>query len=161
MTKLDLSRLLGHVTRFRIAIENCDKSSLPLSFEQFPKGSCGDATLLLAKFLEESGYGEFNYILGKRNGSSHAWLEQGDVVVDITADQFTDMPHPAFVECGSKWHASFCGEIQNVADFDSYDERTIATLRPAYHAILKKLQRQDQKTFGQQGLERCFNERKR
>lgn len=121
ITMRDLSRLQDHAVRFRCAIESCDKSSLPVTFEHFPRGACGDATLLLAKFLEESGLGQFNYVLGDRNGSSHAWLENGDVVVDITADQFPDMPHPVVAAYKSKWHAAFCGEVQNVANFDIYD----------------------------------------
>lgn len=143
---LDLPSLYDHAAHFRAAIESCDRSSLPVSFERFPRGACGDATLLLAKFLEESGFGKFNYVLGERNGSSHAWLENGEVITDITADQFPDMPHPVFVAGESEWHSSFNGEVLHVADIEIYDEHTRATLRGAY-SIVRKHVPQDAQPF--------------
>ena len=43
------------------------------------------------------GSGAFNYVLGMRVGEdgerySHAWLPQGDTIIDITADQFPGQP---------------------------------------------------------------------
>jgi len=76
---------------FRHAIEACDRSALPITFENFPAGSCGDAALILGKYLEERGFGLFDYVLGERGGRSHAWLQRGHLVVDITGDQFDDM----------------------------------------------------------------------
>jgi hypothetical protein len=135
----DLPRLYDYATRFRAAIESCDKRSLPITFERFPRGSCGDATLLLGKYLEESGFGKFNYVLGERNGNSHAWLENDEVIIDITADQFLDMPHQVFVACESEWHSSFHGEVLHVADPEIYDEHTRITLRRAYGVVMNYL----------------------
>ena len=142
-----LFRLQDHAARFRGAIESCDKSDLPPTFMDFPRGSCGDASLLLAKFLEESGFGLFNYFLGEQNENSHAWLENGDVVVDITADQFPDMPDSVVVARNSKWHLAFCGEFQHVANFDNYDKNTRLTLLSAYFTILKHVEYQDESYF--------------
>jgi hypothetical protein len=38
-------------TRFRNAIEACDPAGLPIGMQNFPLGACGDAALLLAKYL--------------------------------------------------------------------------------------------------------------
>ena len=51
--------------QFRTALEECERRLLPITFEDFPRGSCGDATLLLAKFLQDSGLGMFDYICGE------------------------------------------------------------------------------------------------
>ncbi|HEC73707.1 MAG TPA: hypothetical protein ENI26_04945 [Methylophaga aminisulfidivorans] len=81
---------------FRSAIEACS-SSLGVSFKSFPSGACGDVTPLLGTYLIGRGFGEFQYMLGNYGSrgddgwSSHAWLQSGDLVVDITADQFHDV----------------------------------------------------------------------
>lgn len=54
----------------------------------FPEGACGDASLLLGQLLSDEGLGQWWYCTGHLNGNSHAWLERGGVIVDLTADQF-------------------------------------------------------------------------
>ncbi|MHB0704089.1 hypothetical protein ACX4MT_00015 [Roseomonas mucosa] len=122
--------------RFRKAIETCRKAKLPITFQHFPRGSCGDAALLLAKYLEENKIGQFNYMLGRRDDHSHAWLQNNTVIVDITGDQFPDMKHSIFVSTSSRWHEEFNGEILHVADFELYDPHTRHYLKSAYHLIL-------------------------
>ncbi|OPZ87669.1 MAG: hypothetical protein BWY74_03344 [Firmicutes bacterium ADurb.Bin419] len=39
-------------------------------------GSCGDASLLLGKYLDEMGLGQFDYVCGELGRQSHAWLEK-------------------------------------------------------------------------------------
>jgi hypothetical protein len=139
MNKRHITRILGLSAEFRAAIEVTSRPNLPITFENFPRGSCGDAILLLAKFLEENECGSFHYVLGEREERSHAWLEQCDLIVDITGDQFADMPHPVFVKRRSRWHASFNGKRQYVADFDIFDEYTRVRLRAAYNVVLHNL----------------------
>lgn len=127
--------------QFRTAIEICDKRILPVTFQTFPRGACGDASLLLAKYLEESGYGSFKYVLGKRNEVSHAWLENDATIVDITADQFTEISEPVIVAVDSKWHSSFDGQPQHIADFEIFDKRTRNKLRSAYNKIIAHIYR--------------------
>lgn len=124
---------------FRRAIEVCDKKLLPCTFSKFPRGSCGDATCLLAKFLEEEGFGQFDYVSGDRGKWSHAWLQQGTLIVDITGDQFDDMQSLVFVATGSEWHDQFAGEKQHLADFEQFGEPARGVLRLAYCAIMDKL----------------------
>lgn len=73
------------------------KTTLPITLQDFPHGSCGDATLLLGHYLTAQGHGEFRYYFGWRCGKSHAWLQAGSVIVDITGDQFD-------VSDRSSWH---------------------------------------------------------
>jgi hypothetical protein len=116
-----------------------------IAFEEFPKGSCGDATLLLGTLLKDRGLGTFTYALGTRNGKngrhSHAWLEAGDVVVDITADQFPEIDQRVIVAENSAWHASFQREEEEKpADYRIYDPHTVAVLGSAYSAVLSEFE---------------------
>jgi hypothetical protein len=131
--------------QFRRAIERCPRSRLPIQFRDFPHGSCGDATLLLEKFLQENGHTGFKYIPAMRDDHAHAWLQRGDLVVDITADQFPDQRRSVIVALNSRWHKTFerdlLEEQEHVADFEQYDHRTAAELRIVYRLIISHLER--------------------
>jgi hypothetical protein len=131
--------LFFETTKFRKAIEGCDKKLLPVSFQSFPTGSCGDASLTLAQYLKVKGFGEFDYILGGRMGKSHGWLSQGEIIIDITADQFADNNEKVIVSINSEWHKDFKGEKQHTVDLSAYDENTRNTLLNAYKEILKNI----------------------
>jgi hypothetical protein len=75
----------------------------------FPRGACSDASLLLGAWLADNGRSGFDYVCGLRidnegNCISHGWRARGDLVVDITADQFTDGPGSVVVASPSPWH---------------------------------------------------------
>jgi hypothetical protein len=134
----DLSEIRRLATEFRQAIERCPRERLPITFTAFPHGACGDAVLLLAKYLERNGHIGFAYVLGMRSGRSHAWLGRGALIVDITADQFEDQSQSIVVDTSSRWHASFRlspEDQQHPADFEKYDKATAATLANAYMAV--------------------------
>lgn len=107
--------------RFRETILKCDKSELPLSLADFPAGSCSDASMLLGTYFKDNGINGFILIKGKRGeGSSletHYWLEKGDMLVDISADQFEGI-NEAIVITGinSSWYGTFDKEIRQEAD---------------------------------------------
>lgn len=92
-------------------------------------------------YLKVQGLGSFDYVLGKRGKGgkrhSHAWLQQGPIIVDITADQFPEIDHAVIVSDGSVWHAAFEAEILHEADFMIYDTYTVATLVAVYQRILQ------------------------
>jgi len=137
----DLDGIQSVASRFRKAIEACDRSMLPISFEEFPLGSCGDVTPLLGTYLIEHGFGTFDYILGERgeSGHTHAWLRRGQLDVDITADQFADAPKVVIVCVDSAWHRTFRQHAKHIADFRIYDEDTVSMLGTAYKLIAAKL----------------------
>lgn len=141
---LNLDRLKELATAFRKAIEQCDKARLPISFETFPRGSCGDTAHLLGTFFREHGMGTFQYICGERGATwaewhSHAWLHADGVIVDITADQFSEVTEPVIVTTNSAWHSTFDQESLHEADCHLDDARTYARLGDAYRTILEKL----------------------
>lgn len=137
------SEIFRLAQNFRGAIERCDLAPLLVTFETFPRGACGDAALLFGRFLTDRGFGPLDYVLGWRGdhvtGSSHAWLQRGDLVIDITADQFEDMDQSVIVQSTSAWHAAFKGEVQNEGDYRVYDDHTVRLLGVAYGVVLSRL----------------------
>ena len=130
---------------FRAGIEMCDRSKLPVSMQEFPRGACGDTVALLGTFLIDNGFGEFDYMLdemaihGDADWSTHAWLQRDDLVADITADQFRGIGDRVIVTTQSAWHRSLGGQRQDVANFRTYDVASADELRAAYHEILDNL----------------------
>ncbi len=111
--------------------------------QDFPWGSCGDATPLLGAYLVEHGFGSFSYALGSRhpNGHhSHAWLEADGVIVDITADQFPEVDQKVIATRQSAWHAAFeRDEEPHPAHYRVYDRRAASELERAYRVILAEI----------------------
>lgn len=108
--------------RFREAILKCDRTELPLSLADFPAGSCSDASILLGTYFKDNGINGFILIRGERGeGSSletHYWLEKGDMLVDITADQFEDMDEEIVItKTNSEWHRTFDKSVVHEADY--------------------------------------------
>lgn len=110
--------LIELATVFRSSIERLGKSSFnhtSLAVADFPGGCCDDASILLARFLEENGYKSVNLIHGARGGrskelNSHDWLLVDDMIVDITADQFDWKGYindPVIVVKESEFHSTF------------------------------------------------------
>ncbi|HJV66376.1 MAG TPA: hypothetical protein VJ550_11625 [Geomonas sp.] len=128
--------LFDLASRFRSGILRSVRSagSLP-TLRDFPEGACGDASLLLAKYLQEKRCGLAHYVLGERGGLRHAWLQLQDFIIDITADQFADQAAGVIVTNDSAWHASFHGKIHNAADFCLYERHTVFKLTKAYREI--------------------------
>ncbi len=98
-------------------------AQLPVQMRDFPHGACGDATMLLGAYLVDSGISGFEYVNSQRPYGGdwwcHSWLQRGDLVVDITADQFSDAPGPVIVDERSGWHSVFDSDHDQggVADF--------------------------------------------
>ncbi len=138
-----IEKLAEAAAQFRRAIERTDPAKLPIGLRTFPVGACGDATLLLGAHLKSLGFGSFEYVLGRRGEGedrhSHAWLRQGDILIDITADQFQEIEAPVIVATTSDWHGTFEVEVPHEADFRVYDERTATTLGAAYRVIRESL----------------------
>ncbi|ASF47499.1 hypothetical protein [Methylovulum psychrotolerans] len=131
-----IEKLKSLALEFRSAIMQCDPETLPDGLQDFPHGACGDTALLLAKYLRDHECGKFDYVLGEREGYTHAWLQQGALIVDITADQFDDNDLAIFVSVDHRWHFKFKGMVENMADLDCYDEYTAGCLQAAYEKIL-------------------------
>lgn len=142
ITNCDIDKLTVLATTFRTAIVKCDPKSLIITLHNFPRGACGDASLLLAKYLRENGCGEFQYVVGGRCGHSHAWLLKGDIIVDLTADQFKDQPEAVLVTRDHGWHNTFEFTEQREANYERYVNSTphiYASLEASYKAIISRV----------------------
>ena len=135
----DINKLIKLAGSFRSAIVESDPELLVVDLQNFPYGACGNASLLLAKYLENNECGKFDYILGKREGKSHAWLQNGSLIVDITADQFQDQNKTVIVTMNHCWHSSFNVINKHIADFLIYDENTISELSATFEQILRHI----------------------
>lgn len=125
---------------FREAIERTPVNQLPISFQNFPAGACGDATLLLGHYLKAQGLSASNYVLGMRDSYTHAWLQHGEIIIDITADQFAEIEQSVIVTADPAWHSEFAAEVLHEADFAIYDGYTAGTLGAAYHTIFQHME---------------------
>lgn len=130
MTQLSKVRAIS--LRVRLAIESVPPCVRPPELDNFPHGACGSSSLLLGAILVDNGYMQFRYVCGERPSQdgtrtvSHAWLTDGELIVDITADQFCDAPEAVIVTSMSSWHKSFEVEQTGVADFrDSLSPGTV------------------------------------
>ncbi len=127
---------------FRRAIEESAIRS-DVAFRAFPRGACGDASLLLSEFLRQHGFDNIDYVCGwdhsvPEHPRSHAWLEVGEIIVDITADQFDDLAAPpVLVTTGRKLHSRFPVEQRNPARLNDYDPASRAHLRRLYARVLE------------------------
>ncbi|MFG3552512.1 hypothetical protein [Streptomyces sp. NPDC047725] len=107
-TKLD--RVRREAGRARLALEAGPR---PAPLARFPRGACRLTSLALAAHLKRSGLGQWQLHSGLRMDKvsgetpTHAWLERGPFLLDITADQFDALPlrlGRVFLGTSRRWH---------------------------------------------------------
>ncbi len=104
---------------------------------------------MLGSFLVENGFRCPEYVAGTAGPFTHAWLEIGSLVVDITADQFADNPDAlvwvgvpetmregVVVSTDRTWHVQLGQDTRHLADIELYDVNTKEYLFQTYRAIL-------------------------
>lgn len=127
-------RIIAQVTRK--AIENYPKAKRDTGLQSFPNGACGHASAILGQCLKDFLDIEFDYVAGKfkekENFPSHAWLQNEDFIVDITADQFEDIDIKVWVTSKSKWHQDLEGKRLHAATFEDYDKGAMVPIAPFY-----------------------------
>jgi hypothetical protein len=131
-------------TRFRRAICATDPSEVDPEVRfivaGFPKDVCGAVCFLLGHYLRENGFPSAEYVNGIRraDGQSHAWIETGGIIVDITSDQFADVADEVVVTSDPVWHRQFSDRPgRRPADFLIYGAGTPHGL--AYTPIVRHL----------------------
>lgn len=95
---------------FRKAAQEISDERILDYFSAFPAGWCGTTSRALESWLKEQYPNEqFSYVCGYRNEASHAWIEWGELILDITADQFEDCDDMVNLVplAESKFHKSF------------------------------------------------------
>lgn len=93
--------------RFRRALEQQRVHLRSETLKVFPRGACGDASLLLGQYLHDIGLGDWTYQHGWRENGSHAWIERDGLIIDITADQFHGVSEAVLVTRERAWHDQF------------------------------------------------------
>lgn len=89
---LTIDEIKEEAFKFRALLENCDKSNTRLVIDNFPVMSCKLSSMLLSyhflKLWPELELKGVTAATGKNNQITHYWLEIGEVVIDITGDQY-------------------------------------------------------------------------
>lgn len=143
---METSQILEMATRFRQAIESVPPEARPISIQCFPRGACGDTALLFGAFLVDQSVPGFKYVCGERGTktdntwTSHAWLQRNDLVVDLTADQFSDAPAGVIVSAPSPWHMQFRTAPGKESDFRCWSGYGAELLHPMYRMVLNAFQ---------------------
>lgn len=137
MNEVELYKLFKVVLDFRKAIDKCDKLGLPASLNKFPKSNCSDAVFILAHYLKEKGYGEFDYVSGDRWNVPHSWLVKDKVVIDISCDKFEDQENKVIVTANSKWHNEFITDVREKTSLDMLEPEIKDTLLNCYKKIVE------------------------
>ena len=137
--KAILDNLTKAATTFRLLIENTDRSKLTVDFENFPFRSGVGASILLAQYLIDLGYGIPTYVRGELYGRipwAHAWIELDGIILDITLDGlYADQP-PVIVTEDSYWHEIFKRLDENPVAIHVFNKRNASMLQAAYHEII-------------------------
>jgi len=146
---MDTSRIFEMATDFRAAIESIPFEERPYSMQSFPNCSCGDTSRLFGAFLVDCAIPGFQFISGERGSkagntwASHAWLQHNDLVVDLTADQFSDAPSGVIVSAPSPWHEQFQTETGTDPDFRQSSDYGAELLYSIYEKVLRSIQQKN------------------
>ena len=135
-------KIINVATQFRRAIKK-SREDLPECMRRFPHGACLDTSTLLAAYLEDNGCGEFELLAVRwpnNDLGTHAWLEKGGWIVDITADQFNDVEKAVLVTQDHSWHNRFDALKLGRADFRRRKVLGAEWLQGAYAAILSHIE---------------------
>lgn len=127
----------------RAAIAN-SKAVWPQFWPGFPGGACSDASLVLGAVLDDAGHRGFECAWGeivKPDGTrpSHGWLQRGDLIIDITADQFDDVTETVIVSRDSAWHRKWRIVTMSPGDLKEHKITEVAELYTLYHEVNKFL----------------------
>ena len=110
--------------RFRRAIETADisKSSVGeeayLRMNEFPKGACSEVTDIFGIYLRKKySIDALSFVVaqievGTKWYGNHQWLEHNNIIIDITADQFSSLNNqPVIVTRKSHFHLSYAKKV--------------------------------------------------
>lgn len=108
-------------TLVRAITEEVSKSMYhPLG--KFPDGWCDDCSRVLGILLSDQGIENLLRVVGSRGehgGTSHIWLKSGDLIIDITADQFTgEISSPVILTTDSPWHQGWTQSFDEIEAID-------------------------------------------
>lgn len=131
-----MNEIIEICEEFVAAIHSIPPHSRHISFQNYPHGCCGATTELIGTLLHERGFGIFEYIHGsKMTIPSHAWAQQGNLLVDLTACQFSSIKEKIIVSSNSPWHAEFKITDRDKIDLATSDSDAPMPLSPFYEEL--------------------------
>ena len=128
---------------FRDAI---DRSSFDLKdrMSGFPRGCCDDATDLFANYLFE----KYDMVTVRVDGSFypdnfderdwHTWLEIGDVIVDLSADQYSEYDY-IYVGEYDVFHKRYELEKREYIGFKNFSDSCWERMERLYKTIISNI----------------------
>lgn len=138
-----VAQIAALATCFRSALEELRSQlgGLGLNLERFPCGCCGNVSPILGTYLTENGCGRFELIEGTRgvhehDFRSHAWLSQGRLIVDITADQCPEVGERVIVTTESPWHDTFTQRVGYSGDYRSVGNPELTKIMEAVYGLV-------------------------
>ncbi len=109
---VERDRIATAAKHLRDLLERIPASECYPGYEGFPHGWCGHASELLCTYLNDLRLSsvESFYVMGEHHTphyQSHAWVEAGDLIIDITADQFAAELPQVWLTTDRGWHEQF------------------------------------------------------
>jgi hypothetical protein len=140
MTPEAIKRL---AVKCRKLIRESDRSQWGPQFRDFP-GACGDVSEMFGTYLFERCGVNAKYVSsveGTGFDGTHAWLELGDLIIDLTCDQFPQDLLPApYVEKDRAWHSRWVVDRKSSINELSEGEDWGRSWRRAYEDLLEQLE---------------------
>lgn len=139
----DIDKIKKLSCELRNAITKMSADEFPNSefLLDYPRGCCGDASNLLAKYFRDNGI-ECEYVWGMCGQQSHAWLECDNLIVDITADQFDEIKEEILITAYKSWHRKFKGQSRSDGDFLKFGSYNRDRLNTIYKNILLRISKE-------------------
>lgn len=107
-----LALLQSKSNAVRKALEKHTLVSNDLAFKIFPRGACGSTSELMGSLIAERAGLMGAYVCGTghpemEHQASHAWVEVGGLIVDLTYDQVPGVPLKGWDLRESVWHQKY------------------------------------------------------
>lgn len=101
---MSLARITMEAERLRRGFEFYKATVAPGSyFSRFPDNCCDSTTLICLLHFSRCGFSDLHHLRAEVSKNvKHVWLRIGEVTVDLTADQFGQLP--VVVSLNSPWH---------------------------------------------------------
>jgi len=125
----------NEIIKFRNILDDIQWENMPIGFRDFPRGTCGDISDILAEHLYAIGYADIQYICGRYNNATHAWLEINGTAVDVTADQFPEISRKVLIQDPQLWHHKFTEEDRRKAGYLVFSGPALEGLRSVHDEI--------------------------
>ncbi|MCH8496332.1 MAG: hypothetical protein LAT57_11980 [Balneolales bacterium] len=140
-------------TRFREAIEKCNLTSGHVGQEafsrmkNFPHCTCNEVSTLLGLYLvhKYNFSSLINYSgqveLGEKWLGTHSWLQSGNIVIDITADQFPMANCKVIVTKESEFHKNYIKQQFILTENFSFEDQPdwIINIYEEINAVIYKM----------------------